>query len=147
MRSIIPTLATVTSLLAPAVAAADAERLWPLLAQVRFEERGTEDDWTVSKTFPAELRALSGPVTLRGYPVTVLPEAEVTNFLLVQDPEDCPYCGSNAGYGPTLEVRLAAPLPFLEEGRAQDVTGTLELIEAPDTYQAFRLTGARFVGP
>jgi hypothetical protein len=127
----------------PAAATDDPDALWPLLAQVRISETEEAGVWMALKTFPAELESLTDRVTVAGYPVLVLPEAQVTAFMLVQDSEDCPFCGSGNGYGPSLEVELARPVDILDPTARHVVTGRLELVRDPETWQAVRMVDAR----
>jgi len=136
MRASILTLAILTS----GGAAADG---WDLIGDIGFEETETDGEWRVVKTLPAGLEAALGEAfTITGYYVPIQAQAYVTNFLLVPDPADCPFCGSS-GYGITLEVLASEPLPDMPEATEITVTGSLELVEDPHTYQAVRLTGAR----
>jgi hypothetical protein len=136
-------LALALALTGGPAAATDVDALWPLLAQVRIAETEEGGVWRAEKTFPAELEALSDQVTIAGYPVLILPEAEVTAFMLVQDSEDCPFCGSGNGYGPSLEVELSRPADILDPTARHVVTGRLELVRDPETWQAFRMVDAR----
>ncbi len=143
MRVTIPTLATLTSAaLLTGPAAADPQG-WDLLQAITFEEVETDTEWKVLKTFPEGLRN-GAEFTVTGYYVPVEAQAYVTQFLIVPDPADCPFCGSN-GYGISLEVLAADPMPDLPEASEVTVTGTLELIEDTETYQFARLTEARLV--
>jgi hypothetical protein len=140
---IAPFLAAALLALPATLRADDADALWPLLTQIRITETETETSWSAHKHFPPELEALDAPVSITGYPVIVLSEAEVTTFMLVRDRDDCPFCGSGAGYGPSLEVELANPVSLLEPGHPHVVTGTLELIRDETTWQAYRMVDAR----
>lgn len=143
MRCSIPTLATAINLaLCGAVAANPAN--WQLLESISFEEVETDDKWMVIKDFPEALRTQSGPFTITGYYVPIEAQAYVTQFLIVPDPADCPFCGSN-GYGISLEVRMAEPLPDMPEATEVTVSGRLELIDDTETYQFARLTDAVLV--
>ena len=124
-------------------ASADPDALWPLLEEIRIVETEADGAWRADKTFPDALEALRGPVVVTGYPVVVLSEAEHSLFMLVRDREDCPFCGSGNGYGPSIEVELAQPTRVLEPGVRHVVTGALELVRDTDTYQAYRLVDAR----
>ncbi|QQA42512.1 hypothetical protein [Pelagovum pacificum] len=129
-------LATCTS----SAALADS---WDLINEIRYLEEQNDGEWTVIKEVPAALvDAAGGQLTISGFYVPIEAEAYTTNFLLVPDPADCPFCGSG-GYGVTLEVFLDEPMPDVPEATEVSVTGTLELVDDPQTYQAVRLVGAR----
>lgn len=127
-------LALTTSLAAPA--AAD----WQLLAGIEIEEVQVEDRWEARKTYPDALLAAAEGFEITGHVVPVVPDAELRVFLLVPDPEQCPFCG-DAGYGPSLEVEMRRAL---EAGEGEEVTlrGDLEIVADPETWQAVRLTDA-----
>ncbi|KAA9005279.1 DUF3299 domain-containing protein [Histidinibacterium aquaticum] len=130
------TLATLTS--APALAVG-----WEEIAGVGYTEVVEGDDWSVEKEYPEALAAAAGQeITISGFYVPIEAQAYVTNFLLVPDPADCPFCGSS-GYGISLEVHAAEPMPDLPEATELTLTGTVELVDDPYTYQALRLVEAR----
>jgi len=140
-------LVTLTSLagLGPGAAAATPPAVdpWGLIAGVEYSEVINGDDWRVEKTLPAPLvAAAEAPFTVTGYYVPIEAQAYVTNYLLVPDPANCPFCGSS-GIGVLLEVFAADPMPDLPEGTELTVTGTLELVDDPYTYQAVKLVDAR----
>ena len=135
MRPSIPTLAILTSL-AAAPAAAD----WDLLAAIEVEEVQVEDRWEARKTYPAALLKAAEDFEITGHVVPVVAQAELELFLLVPDPDDCPFCGS-AGYGPSLEVTMRRPLDAAE-GDEVTLRGALEIVADPETWQAVRLTDA-----
>lgn len=139
MRPSIPTLVILTSLAAPA--AAD----WDLLAAIEVEEVQVEDRWEARKTYPDALLAAAEGFEITGHVVTVTPQAELSLFLLVPDPDDCPFCGS-AGYGPSLEVSMRRPLDAAD-GERVTVRGELEIVADPETWQAVRLTDAVRAAP
>ena len=129
-------LATLTS---PALAGDP----WELIAGVEYREEIDGDEWRVVKMLPAQLiEATKAPFTVTGYYVPIEAQAYVTNFLLVPDPADCPFCGSS-GIGVLLEVFASEPMPDLPEGTEMTMTGTLEMVEDPYTYQAVKLVDAR----
>jgi len=114
---------------------------WELLSSVRISEEGSGLNWRAVKVFPEAVRAATDGFEITGYAIPIVPEAYVETFLLVADPADCPFCG-NSGYGPVLEVHLKRPLGDLVEFDEITVTGQLELIDDPETFQAFRLLDA-----
>lgn len=117
---------------------------WDLITGISYKETETETSWSVEKTIPEELRAQAGEFTITGFYVPVEAQAQVTQFLLVPDPADCPFCGTN-GYGPTLEVQMSRPVPDMAEATEVTVTGTLNFDESPETYRAVFLTEGALV--
>lgn len=142
MRRAILTLATLTSLALPAVA---DEAAWALLGTVVHEESEAGGVWQVEKTFPAALVKAAPAFQIEGYVSAGPAEARIRTFMLVADPASCPFCG-DGGYGPALEVHMARPLPDGSDGDRVRLAGRLELISDPETYQAYRLVGARLLG-
>ncbi|MEM8958686.1 MAG: hypothetical protein AAGC86_12825 [Pseudomonadota bacterium] len=139
MRSSILTLATLTSLsVFPVWAEPDN---WDLLAGIEITETEEAGQWQVEKTIPPALSASADAFTISGYAVPIEAQAYIGSFLLVPDPDNCPFCG-NSGYGPSLEVTLKRPLLALAEGTAVSVTGRLEFDLSPETYQTVRLRDA-----
>ncbi len=114
---------------------------WGLLEQVQIREEDKNGRWYAFKTFPKALKAAASRFEITGYYVPVQAQPYVTDFLLVQDPADCPFCGG-AGYGPTLEVQLRKPLGDMPEFTVLSLRGRLELIEDTTTWQAYRLRDA-----
>ncbi|MEL7344052.1 MAG: hypothetical protein AAFN59_04220 [Pseudomonadota bacterium] len=119
---------------------------WDLLTSVKITEVGEGLDWRAEKTFSEDIRAAADAFQISGFVVPIVPEPYVQTFLLVAEPEDCPFCGSS-GYGPVLEVHLKRPLAGLTEFAELTVRGQLELIDDPMTFQAYRLLEAIPVGP
>ncbi len=117
------------------------EESWSLLASVEIEEIEEGDFWEAKKTFPPALIAASRDFQITGYSVPVTAEPFVETFILVEDPDSCPFCGSS-GYGPVLEVVLKRPMGNLVEFTQITVQGQLELIDDPMTYQSYRLVDA-----
>ncbi|MEM1235891.1 MAG: hypothetical protein AAGI10_02895 [Pseudomonadota bacterium] len=143
LKTLIPTLTLViTTSVAWASDGFDPDAAWNLLGTATVRENA---DWMADKEFPDELRAATSGFTVEGYVVPILAEPEMTAFILVQDPENCPFCGTGSGYGPVLEVMLDRAIPSVEEFSWIKVTGELELIEDPETFQLFRLNEARAV--
>lgn len=127
-------------LAAPIARAQDAEA-WQLLNTAEFKEIIEGDNWRVEKTIPAPLKAAAKDFEITGFFVPVLAQGEITEFLLVEDPADCPFCGSG-GYGPVLEVTSKRPMPDLAEFAKITLRGQLEFNESPETLQLFRLKDA-----
>ena len=150
MRALILTLGTITSGAVAALfltsgtetrAAVDVNP-WSLLAAVEIEEIIEGDSYQAIKTYPPGLLERQGDFEVTGYVVPVTAEAFMSTFMLVEDPANCPFCGSSGGYGPVLEVQLKRPMPELDEFTEVTVSGTIELIEDPETYQSYRLVEA-----
>lgn len=123
---------------------AGSEENWRLLGSVEMKEIINGDQWRVEKTFPQALKDASKDFEIEGFFVPVLAEGEIRQFLLVEDPADCPFCG-NGGYGPVLEVHTRRPVPDLPEFTVMTIRGQLEFVEDPETMQLFKLTGARIL--
>ena len=121
----------------------DPDAAWNLLNMATVAEKIENDRWMAVKTFPEPLRAAAEDFEIEGYVVPILAEPEISAFILVQDPENCPFCGTGSGYAPVLEVILESTMPAVEEFSRIKVTGDLELISDPDTYQMFKLVGAK----
>ena len=122
----------------------DARAAWDLLRTAEVREEGDGADWRAVKIIPDSLRAASEGFTVTGFLVPILAEAELTTFLLVEQPENCPFCG-NGGYGPVLEVMMAEPLPDMPEFTELTLQGRLDFNEDPYTFQLYRLQDARHV--
>lgn len=123
---------------------AGSEENWQLLGSVEIKEIITGDQWRVEKTFPPALKGAAKDFEIEGFFVPVLAEGEIRQFLLVEDPADCPFCG-NGGYGPVLEVHTRRPVPDMPEFTVMTVKGQLEFVEDPETMQLFKLTEARIL--
>lgn len=121
--------------------AEDDDAAWRLLNTAEFHEIIDGDNWRVEKTIPAPLRAAAEDFEITGFFVPVIAQGEITEFLLVEDPADCPFCGSG-GYGPVLEVTSKRPMPDLAEFAEITLRGQLEFNESPETLQLFRLKDA-----
>lgn len=141
-RSVFGALSIAAALLCSHAAGAEEENGWTLLRLAQIDEEGEGDAWRAVKIFPEPLRAAAQDFEITGFIVPILAEPELTHFLLVEQPEDCPFCGS-AGYAPTLEVTMARALPDLPEFTQITLRGTLEFIEDPQTFQLYRLVDAR----
>ncbi|WP_172299927.1 hypothetical protein [Pseudoruegeria sp. HB172150] len=112
---------------------------WDLLGSVEIRETEKNGRWAVEKTFPEELKAAADGFTVTGFYVPIEAQAYVRSYLLVADPADCPFCGSN-GYGPTLEVHMRRPMPDIAEGTQITVRGRLNFLLSEDTYQSVIMT-------
>ncbi|MEL6913258.1 MAG: hypothetical protein AAFP13_02030 [Pseudomonadota bacterium] len=120
----------------------DSDAAWNLLNLASVSEAVVDDTWFAVKAFPEELRAATDDFLIEGYVVPILAEPEISSFILVQDPENCPFCGTGSGYAPVLEVILGEPIPSVEEFSRIRVQGELELIDDPQTFQMFVLVNA-----
>ena len=118
---------------------------WELITAISYKESETGGEWKVEKLIPDALRAQTQGFTITGYYVPVEAQAYVSQFLIVPDPADCPFCGSN-GYGPTLEVFMKSPMEDVPEATELTVSGTLNFDESTETYRAVFLTDAELVG-
>ena len=140
-------LASISTVFAASLLASSSFALdvsgWHLLDTVEIKEVETATEWRAEKTFPAALKAAAPSFTIEGYYVPIEPQGFVSSFLLIRDQEDCPFCGSSGGYGPSLEVSLKRPMQNLPPYSTVTLRGHLLLIDDPDTYMAFRLTDAR----
>ncbi|MEM1361050.1 MAG: hypothetical protein AAGF94_04970 [Pseudomonadota bacterium] len=139
MRRSILTLVTLTSLcqIGPAL----AQESWRLISDIDLVESEKDGIWRVDKTIPTALQDRAQDFSITGYAVPIMAQPYIQQFLLVEDPDDCPFCG-DSGYGPSLEVTLRRSLPTLAEGTEVSVTGTLEFDMSPETYQTVRLKDA-----
>jgi hypothetical protein len=114
---------------------------WALITAIEYKETETASSWAVEKTVPEDLRVMADSFEITGFYVPVEAQAYVSQFLLVPDPADCPFCGEN-GYGPTLEVQMIRPVPDMPEGAEVSVKGQLRFDESTETYRAVYLTEA-----
>lgn len=117
-----------------------AQEPWDLIRGIEISENETNGTWIVEKSYPAGLQD-QAEFSIRGFYVPVQAQGYVTQFLLVPDPDDCPFCGSS-GYGISLEVHMRQPVPDMEEGTELAVRGRVDLVESPETYQAIVLRDA-----
>ncbi|MEM6896058.1 MAG: hypothetical protein AAF576_01685 [Pseudomonadota bacterium] len=138
--TLILTLGTATSVAAELF---DTDAAWNLLNTATVSERLKDGRWEAVKRFPDPLRDAAESFVVEGFVIPILPEPELSTFMMVQDPNNCPFCGTGSGYAPVLEVMLSHAIPSVPEFSRMRVTGELELIDDPDTYQMFRLVSAR----
>ena len=125
-----------------AQAAPDRDAPWRLLAAVEITEIIDGLNWRAEKSFPDALRAAAEEsFEIGGFLVPISAEAYIETFLLVQDPADCPFCGTG-GYGPVVEVWMRHPLPDMPEFTQLSLRGDLVLIDDPETFQTYRLEDA-----
>jgi hypothetical protein len=113
---------------------------WKLLDGVTITEVVENNVWIAKKNFPAELVAAAEGFTIQGYYLPIDAQGYVSSFLLIRDPDECPFCGTS--YGPSLEVTLKRPLIDREPYSRITLTGALELIDDPETFMAYRLVDA-----
>lgn len=117
------------------------EMIWNEFSQAMSLE---QSDFTWKKTYPASLED-GMPLTVRGFVVPTQAQAYFDTFLLVNDPQDCPFCGNGEGYGPVLEVILKRKIPETGEFAQITVEGQLEYVGDKYTSQLFRLKNARVI--
>lgn len=141
MRS---TTALATVLGAAAGAAVAETDPWATLEEITIEEIVTETSYEARKTFPPALAGGVRDFRITGYAVPLSLGPEVTEIILVSDMGLCPFCGSGE-HGATLQVSLADPIIGLEEGTRLSLSGDLQTVTDPTTWQAVILTGARLV--
>lgn len=139
MRAILTSLALM--LAAPAAAG------WDVVEGVGYAESGSGEDWRVDKTFPAGFEAPVEGFRIEGYAVVFEAQADLREVLLVPDASQCPFCGGEAGYGPTLAVIFADPVAIPDPAERIVVEGALVPVADPGTYEAFLLEDARLIAP
>lgn len=139
-RVFLAALATCSSLLFPQAAISlSPEAIWNQFSQAMSLEQA---DFTWKKTYPDTLEN-GMSVTVTGFIVPVEAQAYFHTFLMVNDPQDCPFCGNGEGYGPVLEVKLKRPIAETTEFALITVEGRLEFVGDKYTSQLFRLLDAR----
>lgn len=146
MRTTTRTLAISISLalggsLPQATYAMSPETVWNELAQSMAVE---QSDFTWKKDY-ADSLTNGMNLTVTGFIVPVQVQAYFDSFLLVDDPQNCPFCGNGEGYGPVLEVQLKRAIPETAEFALITVEGTLEFVGDEYSSQLFRLKDARVV--
>jgi len=122
-----------------AAQALSPEAVWNQFAQAMSVE---QPDFTWKKTYPDKL-SNGMEIEVTGFIVPIQVQAYFTTFLMVDDPQNCPFCGNGEGYGPVLEVELKRPMAETAEFEAITVSGRLEFVGDEYTSQLFRLTDAR----
>lgn len=120
---------------------------WEVIEGVELRETGGDDDWAVEKTYPDGWAEGAESFVIEGYAVVYAAQAVLTDVLLVPDASQCPFCGGDQGYGPTLEVVFDRPVTIEVPEEPILVQGRLEAVDDPRTYQAFRLVDARRLRP
>ena len=126
-------------------APAAAQTPWEVIQGVELRETGTDADWAVEKTFPPGYENGADRFAIDGYAVVYAAQADLREIILVPDASQCPFCGGDQGYGPTLEVVFDRPVEIDAPELRIHVEGRLEAVRDADTFQAFRLTGARLI--
>jgi hypothetical protein len=142
MRTSIATLATTISLCAAAALGDAPFDNWKLLNAVKVKEVVQNNVWVAVKEYPDALLAQTDPFTIEGFYLPIEAQGYVSTFLLIRDPAECPFCG-DGGYGPSLEVTLKRPLKDKEPYSRIVLEGTLDLIDEPETFMAYRLLDAK----
>ncbi|WP_108815874.1 hypothetical protein [Loktanella sp. Alg231-35] len=108
---------------------------WDTLAAIEIEEIVTETSYQVRKIFPAEIKDGVAQFDITGFAVPLGDTRNVREFMLVSDIGFCPFCGDPT-HGTALQVTLAAPLDFVEEGTRLSLRGSLETIQDDQTWQS-----------
>lgn len=141
----LPRTLTVSATALFAGAPAFAERVespaWDALAAIEIEEVMTETSYEARKTFPADLEGGVAQFDITGFAVPLGDMANVREFMIVSDMGFCPFCG-NPEHGTALQVTLAEPIPFIEEGMRLSLRGALEPVTDPQTSQSVILRDA-----
>lgn len=130
------------SISATALAAASptlAERIdspaWDALNAIEIEEIMTDTSYEVRKVFPSEIKDGVAKFDITGFVVPLGDTSNVQEFMLVSDMGFCPFCG-DPDHGSALQVSLAEPIPFVEEGMRLSLRGSLETIKDSQTWQS-----------
>lgn len=114
-----------------------------LLSQATIEEQISGDLWRAEKTIPQNLRtAADTPFEISGIYVPIQAEPFITQFLLVESAQNCPFCGTD-GSGPVVEVHLKGSTADMPEFTEVTLIGDLTFVEDPETLQLFILKNAR----
>ena len=120
---------------------------WEVIGGVVLTETGGDEDWAVEKAYPDGWADGAEDFVIEGYAVVYAAQAILTDVLLVPDASQCPFCGGDQGYGPTLEVLFDGPVTIDVPEEPILVRGRLEAVDDPRTYQAWRLVDARRIDP
>ena len=136
------TLALSAALGVTGSAAFGAEAGWTLLEGIEIEEIITETSYEVKKTFPERLKNGLDGMEITGFAVPLsAPGEAVSELLLVSDMGLCPFCGSSE-HPASLTVRLAEPVPGIEEGLRITLKGDMRPVMDPETWQAATMENA-----
>lgn len=127
--------ATALAAASPAFAETIASPAWDALAAIEIEEIMTETTYEVRKIFPAEIKDGVERFDITGFAVPLGETENVRDFMIVSDIGFCPFCG-DPEHGTALQVTLAEPIPFIEEGMRLSLRGSLETIKDDQTWQS-----------
>ena len=127
--------ATALAATSPAAAQQITSPAWDALQAVDIEEIVTENSYEVRKVFPSEIKDGVAQFDITGFVVPLGDTSNVKDFMLVPDMGFCPFCGDPA-HGAALQVSLAEPLTYVEEGTRLSLRGSLETITDPQTWQS-----------
>ena len=130
---------TVSAAALAAASPAFAERVdsaaWDALAAIEIEEIVSDTSYEVRKIFPSEIKDGVEQFDITGFAVPLGDTTNVREFMIVSDMGFCPFCG-NPEHGTSLQVSLAEPIPFVEEGMRLTLRGALETIGDSQTWQS-----------
>ena len=127
--------ATALAAASPALAERVDSPAWDALAAIEIEEIITDTSYEVRKVFPSEIKDGVAQFDITGFAVPLGETSNVREFMIVSDMGFCPFCG-NPEHGTALQVSLAEPLPFVEEGMRLSLRGSLETIKDSQTWQS-----------
>lgn len=127
--------ATALAAASPAMAEQIDSAAWDALAAIEIEEIMTDTTYQVRKIFPAEIKDGVAQFDITGFAVPLGDTSNVRDFMLVSDIGFCPFCG-DPEHGTALQVTLAEPLDFVEEGMRLSLRGSLETIKDDQTWQS-----------
>ena len=127
--------ATALAAASPSFAETIDSAAWDALAAIEIEEIMTETTYQVRKVFPEEIAKGVSDFAITGFAVPLGSTENVSDFMIVSDMGFCPFCG-NPEHGTSLQVTLADPIPFIEEGMRLSLRGTLETIDDEQTWQS-----------
>ncbi|WP_394177318.1 hypothetical protein [Yoonia maritima] len=117
---------------------------WDLLRGITVDEVVTDTSYTVTKTFPSEIKDGREGMVLTGYVMPITPGSEISELILVSDMGFCPFCG-DPSHGASVQVSLETPIPALEEGTRITLRGDMKPVLDPQTWNAAVLENAVIV--
>lgn len=117
---------------------------WTLLEQIQIKEIVTETTYEVQKQWPEGMEELGRDIKITGFAAAMIPGEMVQDIILVSDMGLCPLCG-NGGHSANLQIKLAEPIPYFEEGTKLTLQGDLRKVLDPETWQSAILENARLV--
>ena len=117
---------------------------WTLMEQIQIKEIVTDTTYEVQKQFPEDMEELGRDIKVTGYAAATIPGAMVDEIILVSDMGLCPLCGGG-DHNANLQIKLAQPIPYFEEGTKMTLQGDLRKVLDPETWQSAILENARLV--